>query len=104
MRFSLLALFGWVLIASGLLGTMVGLKHLVADGVLTRTVPPEGESSEQKQKAAQIAQEALSLTIRAGTGGMASFVIGCGLLILNWRQKRREMRSEQQKNRGAGVG
>ncbi len=94
MRFSMLALFGWVLVASGLLGCMAALVQLLSEDGAFKYVPPD-TPPEEKLRAAKLLQDSLSLAIRAGTGGMASFVVGCGLLMLNWRQKRREARRER---------
>jgi hypothetical protein len=89
-RYSMLALIGWVFIASGLLGCGAALTKLVAGEVWKLT--PLDAPQEERDKAQRRIENALTVAVNAGVGGMTSFTLGCGLLIWNWRQKRLEAR------------
>src|SRR5438105_2328499 len=94
MRFSLLALVAWVLIVSGLIGCGAASLYVVSEHNeyrrFERARAAEYASPEERRKTAQAVQDNDSWSRSAGLGGTASFSIGCGLLILNWRQMRRE--------------
>jgi hypothetical protein len=97
MRFSMLALIGWVFIASGLLGCGAALLKLVDDEIWKLT--PSDATQQEREEAQRRIENSLSVTIQAGAGGTTSFAIGCGLLMWNWRQKRLEAgRSRSEKS------
>lgn len=86
MRFSILMLLAWALMASGLLGCVVGAIEgvLAVPYFVTADTPPE-----VKERVMDTCEKRLNRALWCGVVGGGSFFAGCGLCILDWRRRHR---------------